>query len=591
MKVSLAARAVAPVASAALAIAGLAAAPVAAQSAALDALPADCAFVLTVDGVDALQESWSESTAGQLWHDAAMDEVRDAFAALIDEFSAEAAEITGVDPAELFAMVHGPAAVALVELRVPEGDGEPAGAAAVILDLGEDVDVFAEAFDRLVDWAVEEEGLVLKTESYGGVDLAVLLHPVDEDTELRYGFADTMLVFTTESVTLGRDVFGEIVDNLAGEGDGGLSDAPSFAGSLAARPGEDLRAWMDLGAFIVPFIRRAAEADGALDEFETLGLGGLGELSMTFRYEEDGSSAEVVAGMRGDGQFQRMLGAAVAGQSPELLTLVPDSAGTTYALDIDAAGIFDTFLENLMEEDAATARDVIAGMAEMEAEIGFHPRDDLLENLDGQAAFFGMEVPVQENFGMAPMDPPQNFALLLGLSDGEAMSATLDEVVRSQGLHVARQREDFEGYTLYSVPFFPGLDAYYAVTDDLLVLSLSPSIAKDVLRRKGNGSLPSLASREEVAALMARLPRDRTMVVVEDAAAQMQGAFVAMGQVMPILLQDAAELPDLPAAAFDLLEALGRVDPAAVSDAYRDAVAISSLTLSEGGLHLVTLGP
>ena len=85
---------------------------------------------------------------------------------------------------------------------------------------------------------------------------------------------------------------------------------------------------------------------------------------------------------------------------------------------------------------------------------------------------------------------------------------------------------------------------------------------------------------------------DGTMVVVEDAAAQMQGVFTAMGQAMPLLLEDMGdEMPELPAAFFELMMAMGEVDPEAVADAYRDAYAVSTLTVSGRGVHIATLGP
>jgi hypothetical protein len=328
-------------------------------------------------------------------------------------------------------------------------------------------------------------------------------------------------------------------------------------------------------------------------DMEEMGFTRLGALAAGADIAASGITITAALDFLGSGWVQDVLLAGVGEQQPMLTRLMPDSAESTYAMDLDLGSMFDAFLGLTMEEDPEEARDIIAGMAEMEADIGFHLRDDLLDNMDGQLGFFISEVPVGEGLPMAAPTgaPPVNYALLMGLADGEAMSAMLDSLVRSQGLHAARQLQEFEGYSIYVVPFF-GMNACYAVLDDLVVLSLAPSMVKDVLRRKSNPELPSLESVEDVELRRALLPADLTMVSCQDAAAQMVGALVGLA-AMPLVLESMEmELEMEDGFPFlGLLEALSAVDPEVIEKYYRDTYSLSSITVSEQGLLMVSSGP
>lgn len=569
---------------------------VVAQSALLEALPADTLAVLSVDDIDELKASFAKSPMGQLWQDAALAAVREEVDLLMGELDGSALEETGISPFELLGMVHGPACMAMVAYE-PEADsagGELTAAATWMFDTGEDLEAFSEGFDRFVDWFVEAEGIVLKTESYDDVDVAVLVSPGDESSETRYGFVGSVLVVTTESVALGRDLFGEIVDGLEGNAESGFAADSAFADSVAAAPGSSIRVWGDLGEFI----RRTWEAadEDAREEMgvdmDDMGLTQLGAVAVGLGISERGMQSTAKLDFVGLGWLQEVLVAGVSGQDPMLMQWMPDSASMAYTMDLDLGEMFDAFLGITMQEDPEEARDIIAGMAEMEADIGFHLRDDLLDNMNGQIGVFLSEVPMGEGIPMAgPTDPAVNYCLMLGLADGEAMGALLDSVIRSQGLHAARQLEEFEGYTIYSVPFFPGMSACYAALDDLLVLSLSPSMVKDVLRRKGNPELPSMATVEGVTEREATLPTDRTMFSCQDAADQMAGvlASVAMFPMIFMEIDPDMDMEDLPF--LGLIEALGAVDPTVVETYYRDSYGLGSLTLSEQGVLLVSSTP
>jgi hypothetical protein len=565
------------------------------QSILLDALPEDTMAVLAVDDIDGLKAKWAESTIGRLWADAAFDAAREEIAAFLDEADGEALEEMGVSPIDLLGKVHGPACFAVITFEPLTDDegGDIDGAAAWMFDTGDDLDVFSEDFDRLIDWLAESKGLVLKVETYGDLDVAVLVDPEHETTEVRYGFVDTVLLVTTEDTSLGRDVFGEIVDGLASDGESAFSKDSPYRKSVAADPAADVRLWVDLGEML----RRNWEAEGVAGQdesdfdLEEMGITLLGALSAAVDFAPGVTEAKAHLEFTGIGWIQEVLLAGISGQQPTMANWIPDGATMAYTVDIDLAGMFDAFLGITMERDPEEARTMISAMAEMEEDIGFHPRDDLLDNMDGQIAFFLAEVPAGEGMPMVPADPPVNYALMMGLSDGEAMSATLDGVIRSQGLHAARQLQEFDGYTIYSVPVFPGMSAHYAVLDDLMVLSLSPSMVKDVLRRKGNEDLPSLMTVEDVVRRNKVLPSERTVFGCQDAAEQMAGALTSLEVIPLILSESGVDLMDIDPALVSLLGALTAVDPEVIEKYYRDMFSLNSITLSETGILMVSTGP
>jgi hypothetical protein len=135
------------------------------------------------------------------------------------------------------------------------------------------------------------------------------------------------------------------------------------------------------------------------------------------------------------------------------------------------------------------------------------------------------------------------------------------------------------------------------VLDDLLVLSLSPSMVKDVLRRKANPELPSLMTVKGVIERNELLPPERTALVVQSVTEQMTGVLTSMSAFAPAFDEmgvwvDEQGLPE--GNFFDfkgLVESLGAVDPAVIEKYYRGAFSLQSISLSEEGILFVSTGP
>lgn len=491
----------------------------AAQPAFEEVLPESTVIAMLVDDLAGSRADVSDSSWGRVWADPAFAEARAVFESSIDAWAATSKEAWGSDPLELLDMLQGQAALALLQLAPPVGEDEPPTVVlALLLGLGEHAEAFADGFDTIIDRWVKQAGLVLKTGVVRELPMATVLDPDGKKGELRYTFAENTLVAVIASRGSEQgDQLGLLVDALHGEGEHVLADSPAYRASSAAPLPDDLhgmRFWCDFAApwkLLRDFAEEAGTGSETWKVIDGLRLDALTSFSASSWFQEGwGRSISQLAVTEAEGLFG-VLSAAIQDQRPQLLALVPPGVHTAVALDLDLAAAFDASLELATRIDPKLGWSLISGMSDAEAELGFHPKDDLVDRLDGQLAFFMGTVPPEEALPGTDAADPRGFCLLVGLQDGEEVRRLIDDQVRRNGLHAARSRQEFEGFDLYLIPIMP-VTVVYAVLDDLFILSLSPSLVQDVLRRRANPELASLATDESFQAARALLPEDATVV-------------------------------------------------------------------------------
>jgi hypothetical protein len=317
---------------------------------------------------------------------------------------------------------------------------------------------------------------------------------------------------------------------------------------------------------------REGDADGelfgapdvlrALGMLEALGVTTIGPVTQTLVMDGAGTRALFSVPWDGETVLGRAASAVMRPRRPELLQLASPKVYAAVALNVDWTAAFDEGVDLAVEFGGMELADVAATMAELDAGLGFSLRDELLVNLDGRLGVFSVEVEPAEAFTLAgPTPVPMNFVLVLGLSDGEAMRTLVDTAVDASPMRAALTREDFQGFDVHRLPAgMPGLTLFWALTDDVLVASLAPTPVHDVLRRKLSGELPSLAADEQVAAALARLPADASVLRLEKGATSFRGIFDQLSMVAQL---GRADMPE--AVIGPLLEAmagLGDLDPA-----------------------------
>ncbi|MEZ5989754.1 MAG: hypothetical protein R3F30_11645 [Planctomycetota bacterium] len=79
------------------------------------------------------------------------------------------------------------------------------------------------------------------------------------------------------------------------------------------------------------------------------------------------------------------------------------------------------------------------------------------------------DMPAQQGILLGPMG---SAVFGIGVHDGPGLGKTIDRLLRSRGLHIARKTLEHEGHTYYAVPVLGVYDILYALTDDSLAIGL-----------------------------------------------------------------------------------------------------------------------
>ena len=584
-----------------LATALLLSASAAAQQGFEHVLPADTLAFVGVADVEQMSKDFRASSSGRFWYDPACAALRDALADRIDVLTAQVHAELGVDPLELLDMLHGRVALAFVgtpgDAQAFHDDEDVAGMAVVLLaDVGEDRDRCAQVVDALAARLADDAGAVRKSNLVGETEVAVLelSGPGDGDglVRLNYAFHGGTLLVTLEKHPLPKEPLDALLARLDGVAGETLSDRPEFRGSLAGEAG-GLQGWADLGR-VMDFVHEAvAEADDDdLRIMERLGVFDLGCLSFSSRYAAGESRFDLSLDWGGGGwipSFMRLL--CVSGPAGSL-GAVPQDCRSAVAARLDFGGLFDTTVKALIESGEVAMSEVTGFLAASEEMLGFDLRDDLLDALDGQVTVVTCEVDPAEAF-MGTEADPQNYALLVGLKDGARINTLVEDAVRKMGLHAARKRQEFQGYEMFNVPVFPGIEVSYAILPDMAVISLSGTLLQDVLRRKAGGDLPALAGDQDFTARAARLLRQPGLLQYTDTAGSVKGVFRALGGLSEMFSGMARNAPDeVPGLGelFSLLSELPAVDEAVIDRHFKGA-SVTAMAIDEKGLTLQSVSP
>ncbi|HEX5009392.1 MAG TPA: hypothetical protein VFY71_03240 [Planctomycetota bacterium] len=557
-------------------------------------VPSDSVFFVGVSDVEEFGRNFRASPAGRFWYDPANAPLREALEARIDGLTAQMHAELGVDPLKFLDMLHGRLALTTVGLpRVEDLQaGPPHGfALALLADVGPDHDACETLVSALESRLAEELGAVRKSAVTGDTEISVLelAHGDEHEPSLRlkHGFHGDTLVLTLELHPMQAEALETLIARLDGEPGESLADVPRFAGSLAAETG-GTQLWIDCGR-ILGLVREALVQQGDDDRANFLGRTGLfdlGCLSMNSAYEKAGSRMRLRLDWWGSGWIQSFARLACVSGPPTTLGVVPADCLSAFAARVDFGGLFDAAVKALIDSGAVTMPDVVGFLSEAEESLGFNPRDDLLEALDGQVTLVQCAVPPEDAIPGLQGDP-QNMLLLVGLKDGTRVNGIIEDAVRRTGLHAARKRTEFQGYEMFGVPVFPGFEVHYAVLPDLAVLSLSGALLQDVLRRKADPDLPSLAKDKEFQARFASLTRAPGLLEYQDTAANAKAALHMLDSVGELLERiDVGSMGGLGG----LLTGLPKVDEALIDRHFKGAT-VAALSVDENGLMLEAVSP
>jgi hypothetical protein len=576
-----------------LALAALCCGPVAAQQGYQHALPADTLVFLGIDDTTAYADGWAGSALGTFWASDRMQPTRASIARDFEGVRAKLKDEVGVDLLGLPEMIEGALAFALVDLALPvEGrSGEPSLAVCLLADFGQQREECQDMLERLVEKALEQEHqAVLKREEIGGLAVTAIVSTEDDhDVQVRYAFHGNTLIAMIQSGTLERDPFLRVVDGLDGRADATLDASAGFRSSLAAGQRSGVRFYADAGR-ILGRVLDGVKRSGELDDQEAqmlgaLGLRELGVLSMSMECGATGSTAALRLDWPGDGWIQQIMrNLCKPGPFPSARYVSADVSGFT-AINADLPGMFDTVSKMLIDMRAITPADLVHFLAESEGSLGFNPREDLLELFTGEFIVIMDDVEAAEALPFVAGDS-SNYALIVGLNDGAACTTLVDGVIRKSGFHVGRKSEEFQGFQVYQVPMpMMPVSLGYAILDDMAVLSLSPTMLRDVLRRRASGNLPNITGTTKYVEAVAKVKPGYGMIGFSDTASDMK-QLVRTLRTLPGLIQ--AEVGDMNPLAW--LAQLPLPDESLIDEHFTGGTA-SVCTIDKRGFSFESAGP
>lgn len=596
------------------------AAPLTAQSelSTAELLPEGTLGIVGVDDLQAFTDGYLETAFGRFFSDPAFAELYAEIADGLAGVGADVEEFTGLGTAELLALHEGRVAVAMIELEPPEDDRLRSVGMVALIGLAEDAEEeVLDLADRLAERFLDHMRLnspdttaVQKFEEREGVDVSlIVVTENDKDFEFAYAVGErTLVVVASFGEAVEEAYIDGILAALQGDGSDRLADAPGYSVSPLGGPAAPGRmfAWVEVDPIVQAILEFQRQMDAAMREAfkvegweppaedttlaDNLPEGLFKPLVLTLTADESGQRQLFQAGWNEHPWFTPVASALPGGQSPSLASVMPPDIGTAFLADLDLAGTFDAVLGVLAEQEPGAVREVLQALSAAEEETGFHPRNDLLEALSGQFGVFAKE----PEGGVNPNDPMaaiRSYCLVVGLDDPEVMREFLDGLIRSQGLHVAREREVFEGFEVYSVPVFPGVSVQYAIAANTMVVSAGVDRVHDVLRRFSNEALASLGSDERYLAARAEVSPEATVLVVTDAAESVQSLLDMPQLVLSMLRSTPAASEKLPWGSEeigidDLFERLDALMPdSALVGRYIDGFSVTMLSVEGGGLR------
>lgn len=570
-------------------------------------LPANTRIFVGTSDLGAVLRDLADGPWGQVWADPACAALRGEVTAHISSLR-RAASLHQVDLAAAGRELDGGFAVAVLfesSDRVARGDDpqEPRASLMLISGLAEEHDALQQAVDQLLRQFVEgDEHRVSRTETIG----RWVLTEVQGGDKYRRPLAvrsiltsDTMIV---ELAINGADATRDVLDAMDRNGDvAALADDPRFRDSVAARAG-GVQFWVDAKA-TSGWLRSGFEAMESVGVPELAvplgllrrsGLLDIQEVAASSTADAGGSRFELRAQWPAGGWLREALERLCVPGELNVNRDCPADALSVTSVRIDFTGLFDLGLKELIATGTVKLPEAVDWLASFESETGFTLRDEVLASLDGQFTVATCRGDPTETPGSSSDDTSSTVVVLLGLEDGAAFGAFVEGFVRSRALAATRERAEIEGFELFTVTVFPGLEISYAVLPRALVASLSPTPVTEVLRRTAGADLPRYAEREDVGPLVDRLSRKRGLLAVSRAS--LHTSTVVLGLVSflgpavgtVLVASEAGPGPDRLSQLYDLLTAFPEPD---VFERHFKGLVATAVSVDPGGITLEVVAP
>lgn len=480
-------------------------------------VPQDLLFFAECSDVKKLEAEFKASDYWRFYQDPACQPIVDVIESAMQKITSEISSETSADLDVLLGAASGRAAafcysIAKKDYSDPRPQDPSPEALGLLLDVSGDHDAFVTEFEKLVEKDLAEKKLTREQREVDGVDVSVFVSAEGDPGDLGefgVGFVDDTFFVVARRATSTVDSFSDIVRGLKGELEATLSSDDLYTEALGEQSGDfsfffDVRQVLKtelerdeaMGITVEPLQREMFEAVGAF-----VGSGTL-----------DRASVDVVQRLTwsSDNRFLGLLRNAFPARASRMIARVPDRPFLAATFQVDVDGVMDMIVEvGAMEsgESPAELRKQLEAGFERD---GFNLKRDVLDNLGGEITVFVGDVKDELEALPGSEEHPMNFVALIALEDSRGIETALDVILREEGLHAVRERKEFDGQAYFSIPTPLGVNAFYALTPDSLIISGSSELLIDVLRRSKDTELPTLAKNPGFQAAMERLGSEHT---------------------------------------------------------------------------------
>lgn len=290
----------------------------------------------------------------------------------------------------------------------------------------------------------------------------------------------------------------------------------------------------------------------------TLGLESVQNFDMSLAADGERMQVDYEIGLAGE---LGLLGAMISDQpSTKLLRAVPDDVENFGLMTLDTKVLFATIAKawKVMGDEAPMSWDDAMAAATEATKVRI--KEDVIDHLGAQVLMLTptMKDGAEDEAEGNPMQVAlQTWPVMaIELKNGKAFAESLETMLRSAGLHAARKTEEYQGQKVYKLSVGGMLQVEYAVTDDMLLLSVrDDEAAARALRsaidasKSAEGGMPA-----RIKSLVAGLPEGWSGLSVMS----MSETFKSVSKVMEMQAQmGAEELPPQAEMMFGMLKSLG----------------------------------
>lgn len=485
-------------------------------------LPEEVLVFLSAPSIPVLKERCQGSLFGELLNDPEMKPFLDGVKEKLDELSSEMKDKSGVTLDSLLEIPQGEVTFAVMEMT-----SRKIGL-LLLLDFGDHQSTIDTLLDKLEE-NLKEHGGEAETADYESVPVTTYTFENEGSNpfnQLSFFTRDNCLVLASspdithevldrwdgksEETFAQNDVYKYILDKCASEG-----RAPVFKWYF-----NPIGLTQSILGMVQTQIPQAGMAIGFLPILglnNLKGMGGVGDIDVedfdsvgrTFLYVDQPTS-----GLLNMFQFP------AADLSPP--KWVPADAALYSGMnwDVNAAYSAIETLVDTFQGPGAFAR-MVDEVAENENGPGIHPKNDLIDQLDGQIHIV-MGALEEKEEDEEPTAPKMLFAL--DVKDAQKMGSVLAKAAKSDSFPGTTR--EFEGATIYQMEADGENSVAMALAEKHLLIGNDVSLLENALRPRGGG--PSLSSSPTFQKLSSKFPEKASMLSYQNGSHQAETMYNAL---------------------------------------------------------------